>query len=192
MKRIIVIILVLVSGVFIALSIQNFRTPAPEENSPDILYSTVIEKNALDTLRTVFKNGFNQTDSTITAIFFMYSKNCNTCFNEVHDYIEVLDEKDNGFKNSILSYGIFHHVNANVAQRFKLTSDLKFDKTLALNGKKLIEKRLLSFKGENANNQLVFINSEGDLFCRILLPTGITTTREKKDEVINLILNTNT
>lgn len=192
MKKIIVFILVLSSAVLIALSIQNFSTPTPEENSPDIIYSSVIEKNTLDTLRTVFNDEFNQADSTITAVFFMYSKNCNNCFNEVHDYIELINQKDRNIGNSILSYGIFHHVDANVAKRFKVITDLDFDNVLSQNGNELADKGLLTFRGENANNQLVFINSEGDLFCRILLPSGITTTREKKSEVIDLILNPNT
>lgn len=194
MKKISVVILFLLSAFFIALSVKNFLAPPIEEadiNSSEISYSTVIEKNALDTLNTVLGNKFNRQDGSISAVFFMYSSNCGACFNEVDGYLEVLDQKNSEAKLPIHSIGVFHHSDVNTAQRFKLTTDLYFDNIFALNGEKLIENGLLIFNGNIVQNQLVFFDHHGDLFFKILLPTGITTTKEKKDEVINLVLNTN-
>jgi hypothetical protein len=101
----------------------------------------------------------------------------------------VLNDKTKRFEKSIFSYGIFHHANGQIAKRFKRLTDLTFDRKMALPAKKLSNNGLLTFRGERANNQLVFINNSGNLVGRIFLPVGATTSRKKKHEVIDLMLN---
>ncbi len=190
MKKGLIIILILLSGILIALSLRN-STSSPAVNPNPIRYSTVIEKNRLDELNTILNENIATKEGAFFAVFFIYPKNCNSCFNEVFGYLKVLERKEQGLGIPINSYCIFHHKKIAVAKRFKNTTDLSFDKIIAVNGKELYDNGFLTFNGQEANNQLIFFDSNKDIFFRIFLPTGIVTSKKEKNEVIDLVLNYN-
>jgi hypothetical protein len=189
MKKIILSILILSSIVFLALALKNFNTPEPPAPTLDVIYSKVIEKDKLQRLEEILDTKLNRQNASVSAVFFMYSKNCNACFNEVNEYINILTERSKNLQKEIALFGIFHHTNANISKRFEQTTDLKFDNVISLNGNFLVEEDYLTFNGEIGYNQLVFFKKNGDLVSRILLPTGIITPKKKKEEVLNIILN---
>lgn len=190
MKKGLIIILILSSVIFIALSVRNFNS-TPPINSISVHYSTVVYKDRLDELNTILNENFVSNEDTLLAVFFIYPKNCTSCFNEVFEYLTILDRKEEKFGVHISLYGVFHHTKIAVAKRFKKTTDLTFDEIIAVNGKKLYDKGFLTFNGQEANNQLVFFDGQKDIFFKIFLPTGIVTSRKEKKEVIDLVLNYN-
>lgn len=186
MKNAFILILLLSGIVLVYKGIQNYSVSAPEISVP---YSTVIHPNLFEVLEENIPE-YKSNGASIKAIFLIYTKNCGNCYAEVNDYLTLIRE-DKVLGESVTSIGILHNEEREAAERLAKITDLPFDMAYGLSPDKQFQETLLNFNSELVLNQLVFFNTNGDLFFRIFLPSGELTPLGEKKRVLDLVINQN-